>query len=293
MQATEPTLLISLLALAAAAQFAAGTLLVKRGLGAVDSVTGAVIQIFVSMLVFALAAPFAVEASFWLSPAVWVFAGIGLARPSFSTILANEGTRRLGPTIATTMESTSPILAVLGGVLFLSEHLTLPIAVGTLGVVGGVAVLSGRGRLPRSWPLWAVLLPLGAATIRSMAHVGAKWGLQILPSVVMSGLIAYTVSFVVAMAVSVGRGRRVRGGLLHPGAVWFVLAGVTNAGAIFTLNSALMLGQVVLVSPLVATYPLFTMLGSKLFYRSDPISGRMLLGVALTVPSVILITLWR
>jgi drug/metabolite transporter (DMT)-like permease len=75
--------------------------------------------------------------------------------------------------------------------------------------------------------------------------------------------------------------------------VWFVLAGVTNAGAIFTLNSALMLGQVVLVSPLVATYPLFTMLGSKLFYRSDPISGRMLLGVALTVPSVIVITLWR
>jgi drug/metabolite transporter, DME family len=289
-----PGLLTSALALLSSLQFAAGTLLVKRGLRNADSVTGAVIQIAISMVLFALAAPFALHLGDFLSPAVWVFAAIGLLRPSFSTMLANEGTHRLGPTISTTMESMSPLFAVLGGVVFLHERLTPPLALGTLGVMAGVMVLSRRGRLPRAWSAWALAFPLGAALIRSMAHVAAKWGLTLLPSVVMSGLIAYTVSFVIAGGVRTARsahGSPGRGTLLGQGMVWFALAGATNAGAIYALNSALMRGQVVLVSPLVATYPLFTLLGSRLFYRSEPITGRMLLSVAVIVPSVIVITL--
>jgi drug/metabolite transporter (DMT)-like permease len=286
-------LLTSALALLAAAQFAAGTLLVKRGLQYADSITGATIQIAVSMVVFALAAPFTIQASDWLSPAVGIFAALGLLRPSVSTMLANEGTRRLGPTISTTMESMSPFFAVLGGVLVLSERLATTTAVGTLGVVAGVAVLSARGRLPRAWSTWALLFPLGAALIRSGAHVAAKMGLLLLPNVVLSGLVAYTVSFVVALGVRSARPAAARPRPSREALLWFVLSGITNAGAIFALNSALMLGQVVLVSPVVAAYPVFTILGSRLFFRQDPITGRMVLALLLVVPSVMLITLGR
>jgi drug/metabolite transporter (DMT)-like permease len=288
----HPSVLTSGLALLAALFFAAGTLLVKRGLQQLDSVSGAVIQIAVSLLAFAAAGPFAISAGDWLSPAVWVFAAIGLLRPSITTILANEGTRRLGPTLSATLESLSPVFAVTGGVVFLAERATWPIVLGTAGVVSGVMVLTRRGRLPRSWTAWALLFPLGAALIRSSAHLGARWGLLMLPNVVMSGLVANGVSFAIALGVRRVHGRA--GGpppLLRPGAGWFVASGVTNATAIFCLNSALMLGQVVYVSPVVAAYPLFTLLGSRLFYRQEPITVRLLLGMLLIVPSVVLITL--
>jgi drug/metabolite transporter (DMT)-like permease len=285
------SLLISLLALLAAMSFACGTLMVKRGLQHTDSVTGAVIQIGTSMVIFGLAAPFFVSGSDWLSPAVWVFAAVGLARPSFSTILANEGTRRLGPTLSSTFESLSPLFAVMGGAAFLAEQLTPAAVLGTLGVVAGVVVLTARGRLTRSWRAWALAFPLGAALIRSAAHVAARWGLLMLPNVILSGAVAYTVSFAVAFGVNRVRRRPAPRAPLTRGVLWFVGSGTSNAAAIFALNSALMLGPVVQVSPLVATYPLFTLLGGRLLYRQEPITGRMLLAVALIVPSVILITM--
>jgi DME family drug/metabolite transporter len=300
MTASAPTLLASSLALLAAVQFAASSLLVKRGLAHGDSISGASVQIAVSFVVFALAAPLAISAADWLSPAVWIFAAVGLMRPVFSTMLAYEGTRRLGPTISSTVESTAPLFAVAGGVLVLSEHLTLSTLLGTLGVVAGILVLSQRSRLRRGWPLWALGFPLCAALIRSAAHVAVKIGLLLLPNVVLSGLVAYGVSLLVALGVlGVRRSHERRAGQGHPGrrwrsaagSGWFALSGLSNAGAIFALNSALRIGDVVQVSPVTASVPVFTLLGSWLFLRQESLTRRMVLGVLLVVPSVALITL--
>jgi drug/metabolite transporter (DMT)-like permease len=289
--ALTPHVITVALALLSAALFATGTLLVKRGLKDSDSITGALIQIVVSFVAFACLAPWTIQAADWRSSAVWIFAIVGLLRPAFSTILANEGNHRLGPTISTTMESVSPIFAVLGGMVFLAERMTLGLALGTLGVVLGVAVLSWRGRVPRSWPAWALAFPVGAALIRSGAHVAVKEGLLLLPNVVMSGLVAYGVSTVVACGVRATQPLARRPRLLQRRMGWFALSGISNAGAIFALNSALMRGQVVLVSPLVAVYPLFTMLGAWLFLRNETVTLRTVLAVLIIVPAVILISL--
>ncbi len=166
-------------------------------------------------------------------------------------------------------------------------------AVGTLGVVAGVHVLSGRGSTQRDWPLWALALPVGAAAIRAGAHVVVKWGLLLLPNVVLSGLASYCVSSVVALGL-----RRVRGGtrsaaLRGPGLGWFIGSGCLYTLATLCLNLGLLLGDVVQVSPLVSTYPLFTMLGSRLFYGQELIGRRTVLAVLLIVGSVVLITVAR
>lgn len=302
MTQSAPHLLAGGLALLAALQFAAGSLLVKRGLAHGDSISGAAVSIASSFVVFALVAPFAVSGSDWLSPAVWIFAAVGLMRPVISTMLGNEGTRRLGPTVSSTVESTSPLFAVAGGVLVLAEHLTLSTLLGTLGVVAGVLVLSQRDGKRRSWPLWALGFPLGASMIRSAAHVAVKMGLLLLPNVVLSGLVAYGVSLGVALGILGLRRSHERRGGRAPGAPrwrsaagigWFALNGLANAGAIFALNSALRIGDVVLVSPVTASVPVFTLLGSWLFLRQEPLTGRMVLGALVVVPSVVLITLGR
>ena len=248
----DSNLIASLFALSAAALFGSGIVFVKLGLKTVDSFNGALISISTSALVFAVTAPIYMERHYWLSPAVLVFAAIGLVRPVLSTNLAFAGANFLGPTLSTTVASTTPIFAVLGGVIFLSESLTGPIVGGTLGVVAGVMVLSWRGQAHRDWPLWALLFPLGAAFIRSFAHVGAKAGLQFLPSPMMAGFCAYSVSVLVALLA-----RRFRTSdpinLRLPGTRWFMLTGLSNAGAIFSLNSGLVAGTVVMVSPVTYT----------------------------------------
>ncbi len=282
---------VPLLALLASLQFAGSVILVKVALGKGDSMTGTAISIGTSFLLFGLAAPFFTSLAEWGSPAVWIFAGIGLLRPSLSTLLAYEGTHRLGPTVSTTVESVSPLFAVLGGMLLLSEEVGPGTMLGTLGVVAGVMVLSARGGGPRDWSRWALLFPLVAAMIRSGAHVGARWGLMLTPNVVLSGTVAYGVSFLIALCTA-SLGRRMGGTrMTRGGVVWFALAGAGNAGAIFALNFALMLGQVSHVSPLIGTYPLFTLLLSLAFYRRERLGWRTVLAVLLVVPSVMLISL--
>ena len=279
------------LALLASLHFAVGAVLVKRGLHHTDSVSGTVITIATSLVIFGIAAVFTVERGEWFSPVILIFAAIGLLRPSISTLLAYEGKHRLGPTISATVEATSPLFAVMGGVLLLSEPVEATTLIGAAGVVAGIMLLCLHGRGSAQWSLLALLFPLCAALIRSGAHVGARWGLTLLPNVILTGLIAYAVSFVIASSTSV-LGRKILGtrrSLL--GWKWFVLAGLANSGAIFTLNTALMLGSVSRVSPLIATYPLFTMILSALFYRQERITRLTVLAVAIVVPSVMLITL--
>lgn len=286
-------LMVAGLSLLSALQFAVATLLVKRSLQETDSITGALVAIATSLVVFAFFSPFFTTVSDWASPAVWVFAVIGLMRPSVSTMLAFEGNRRLGPTVAVTVESVSPLFAVSGAVLFLSESLSLPAALGTMGVVMGVMVLSRQGKNQRDWPLLALIFPVGAALIRSSAHLGAKWGLAILPNVLLSGLVAYSVSFLVTLGIATWRGETGQVRITRNALRWLLPIGVVNAGAIFSLNYALMLGEVGLVSPLVATVPVFTLIGSWWFYGKQSINRRTIVGVLLVVPSVVLVTLAR
>lgn len=296
-------LLPSLLALAAAVQFAVGSLLVKAGLAHTERGRGATISIAASTVAHWLAAPWLMHAADWASPAILVFAAIGLVRPVISTNLAYEGTHRLGPTISSTVASVSPLFAVTGGVLLLGEALTWPVIVGSLGVVGGIMALTARGGARRDWPLWALLLPIGAAMIRSTAHVGGRYGLGILASPYMAGLVAYSVSLLVALAATgvgarlrprapLGAGTAVTRVTLR-GARFFILAGLANAGAILALNSALLHGPVVRVSPVAASAPIFTLLFSALIYRAEAITWRTVAAVSLVVPGVMLIALMR
>jgi drug/metabolite transporter (DMT)-like permease len=64
---------------------------------------------------------------------------------------------------------------------------------------------------------------------------------------------------------------------------------VTNGAAVLLLYLALGGGPVSLVSPLVATYPLFTLVFGFAFSRREPLAARMIGGVALSVAGVMLL----
>jgi len=202
------------------------------------------------------------------------------------------GTQYLGATISSTLASTAPLFGVALGVLVLGEHLSLDIAFGTAAIVAGVVVLSWRSQVSRAWPWWALLLPIGAALLRSVAQAFAKLGMESLPSPYFVGLVGYSVSFVVAAADHHWRGAALAR-VISPGCAWLVLTGLSYGFAILSLNSALNCGRLSVVAPIVACSPLFTLLLGVSLFREQALSARVLLAVLLVVPGVVLISMGR
>jgi drug/metabolite transporter (DMT)-like permease len=101
--------------------------------------------------------------------------------------------------------------------------------------------------------------------------------------------VGYTVSSAVLIVVALVR----RSGFVRPfdrrGALWFAAVGICNGLAVLSMYAALGRGPVALVSPLVASYPVVTLLLSLAFLKQERISLQLVAGVAVTVGGVVLL----
>lgn len=283
-----------LLATAAAMLFAIGSQWQHMGLGTIDGRTGAMVSITAAAATLWLVAPFFMHWSYWLEPAVLIFAAIGLFRPALSANLAVAGLRYLGPTLVSTLASTSPLFGTAMGVLILGEMFTLPLAIGTGGIVLAVLLLSKRGKIAVDWPFWALFLPIGAAFLRALGHVLSKIGMESgIPDPYFASIVGFTVSAILTWSLRGVRREPVVVDWRAPGVKWFALGGATTAVAIVCLNTGLLRGDLVVIAPIVTTSPLFTMLLSVMIFRREKLTLKIVVATLIVVASVIVIALGR
>ncbi len=286
----ETPYLPSLLALASAFLFALSIQIQNLGLGHADPRSGALVNIGTTAVVYWLLAPFFLETSYWLTSSAALFALVGLFRPALSANLAVAGVKILGPTLTSGLAATAPIFAAFFAVLLLGETLTWPLAFGTVAVVGGIAVSALRpGSIPRTWPLWALTLPLGAAFFRSVGHPIVMIGLRELPSAFFAGLVSYSVSMVVAYLAFRIQGRRMQ--KFTWGYGWFAVAGALNGLSVYSLITALKYGQLLSIAPIVSCSPVFTILLGYLVFKRETITWRTVATVALVVSGVVVVVM--
>src|SRR5882724_1101090 len=225
-----------------------------------------------------------------LGTAFVIFAAVGVVFPAVVTLLNFASNRITGPTIAGTVSSTTPLFAVLIAIVFLGEPLTVPAGLGTASIVLGVIAFSARGeKTSRQWAAWAILLPLAGAAIRGGAQAAVKGGLALWPEPFVAVLVGYTVSCATIFAASRSLIPKNAAPLSRRGVVWFMAVGFCNGAGMLAMYAALGRGQVSVVSPLVATYPLFTLALSALFLREERFGPWVLLGVALTVAGALVL----
>jgi drug/metabolite transporter (DMT)-like permease len=231
--------------------------------------------------------PFLLELEAWHAGALALFALVGLFYPGIVTLLTYESNRQLGPTLTGAVSCTAPIFAVLAAVIFLGERLTWMLAAGGAVVVAGLMLLSTRAPM-RNAPGWRLVLPLSGAALRGIAQMLTKLALTLWPSPFAAALLGYTASTAlmwgVRACVHEEHSRLSTGGVLC-----FMSVGALNGGAVLLTYSALNEGDVVVVSPIVATYPLFTMLFSALLLKTESIGLRAIAGVLLAIGGVALI----
>lgn len=291
-----PVQLTVLLALASAFLFALSDQLAYRGLNTADARSGSVVSVAVSALFFWLFAPWLLKASYWWTNAAIIFAVIGIFRPALSIYLAMIGIGYLGPTLASSFSSTSPLWGGILAVSLLGESITPAIAIGTLSVVAGAIVAAYRPQgLLRNWPLWALLFPLAAAVVRASGHVATKYGYEELPSPYFASLVSISVSAVLGWVVFSLQGHRFKGGKdvrqWLAAYKWFAVSGTLNGMSIYTLNTALEQGSVVTVMPVASAGPVFTLLLGLFVFRRETITWRTVASIALVVCGVLLVIL--
>lgn len=278
--------------LIAAILFGAGTTAVRQGLKYLDPQTGSVVSIATSVVCFLAISPWWMHASYWANPGVWVFAAGGLVHPIFSRLLAYEANKRVGPTVSSAFDGTSPLFAAGMAIAFLDESLTLPIAIGTLLTMGGVIALYWSPSISSKLMQGAALFAVGAAFLRALIGVIGKYGMEMLPSPLMAGLVAYSVSTIAASLILAVRHRSNPITFHRAGLAWFMLSGVVSGVAVTCFFYALLYGDVIVVTPIVSTVPLFAMLTAVIF-RVERITARIVFAVMIVIAGVAVVSFGR
>lgn len=291
----ESAFLPVLYSIAGSVLFGVQIILTKRSLEYLDSPqTCSMIVMGTCLLIFWSAASFFMEFHFWTNPAVLIFILTGFFHPLFSMYLGFEATKRLGPTISAIIASTTPLIATAGAVLFLEgETLTMQLLLGIMGTVVGIVLLIWKRKgFERNWTFPILLFPIGAASLRAGNQVVGKFGLSLLPSPFFACLISFTVSFFCSFLIF--RHRTARSSITIPlaGFKWAVATGVCTAMGILCMYSALSSGPVVVVSPILSTFPIFTTIITLLF-RQEKLTFRSIFAMIIVVSAVVWISVNR
>lgn len=170
--------LVPFYGLASALLFALSNHFTNMGLERSNARAGTLVSVATSALVYWLFAPFFLQGWYWLTTAALMFAVVGIIRPALSTTLAISSIKMMGPTLGSALTAGTPIFGAMFAIIILGESLSPPVAVGTAAVVAGAVVAAWNPKgLQRTWPLWAIVLPLGASLIRAIGHIVTKYGL--------------------------------------------------------------------------------------------------------------------
>ena len=275
-------------ALAAAICFGGALVVTHLGLRHATPVRGAAISITFTLLLWWPLAHFLVDWSQWQAGALAIFASVGLFYPGVVMMLTYESNRLLGPTLTGAASSTTPVFAVVSSMLLLGERPDAQVTAGGLIVVTGLVMLSRKAPM-RLAPGWHLVLPLSAAALRGIAQSLIKLGLLIWPSPYTAALLSYTTSAAVVWSAAARRSVTRSSPITWRSLLWFAAVGALNGSAVLLMCYALQHGSVGVVSPVIATYPLFTLMFSAALLRREELTWKSCAGSVLTVAGVAII----
>ncbi|MGE5218719.1 MAG: EamA family transporter [Chloroflexota bacterium] len=208
-------------------------------------------------------------------------------------LLAYTGVLKIGASRSSSLQSISPLIAATIAVAVLKEPASALIIAGTLSVVSGIVLVSWKAEreLP-SFRWWHLLLPVGAACLTGINHPLRRYAFSLsnepLFFSAFMGLVSL-VGFVIYRLVSPHKQRldwstRAR--------LPFLWTGISETLSILFIMTSLSLGRVVLVAPIAATYPVWALIGAKIFLRDvEKITLKTVIGILSVVAGTIAIHL--
>lgn len=278
-----------ILALSAATFFALALVLTQFGLRRLSPLDGASISIPTTAAAFVATSPFLADFGGWRLEGAVPFALAGLFFPVAVTLLTFASNRSLGPTLTGALGNLTPLFAVAGAIAMIGDAPSTPQIAGIAAIfVGAIVLYLGRPLHAHASSNIAFLLPIAAALLRGLAQPLVKLGLAAWPNPFAASTIGYVVSATIVVAIRTAA-RRTTGRRDFRGILWFAAVGLCNGAAVWATYAALARGPVTLVAPLVATYPLATLLLERAVMRDAPIRPAAIGGVIAVIGGVVIL----
>jgi drug/metabolite transporter (DMT)-like permease len=242
-----------------------------------------------------------------LSPTtLWPFVLAGVLYPALFRLLYYTGIDRIGANVTGAVVAANPAVAALLAIPLLGERFTVATAAGLIAIVGGAGLLqladetdADGGSAGTSAATDVIvrelagsdardlLYPLGALVAVGVGYVLISFGLDSFPHAVTATAITQTAGVLTLLAVLLqsGDARRQVGVVSgHRAGLAFVVgAGAVVAVGWLSQFAALGIGSVVVVVPLVNTYPLVIAAVSYGLARQLPRSPRVVAGIVAIV----------
>jgi drug/metabolite transporter (DMT)-like permease len=283
-----------LIALAAALSYATSGISAKRGLRYSTPATVTLVSLLVHAL--SLWALLLLTSGVPAVPpwALFLFFVTGTLQPVIR-LFTYAGIHHMGASRGTTIRGSHPFFSVTLAILFLGESPNLWILLGTVMIVSGVTLISWQPAPPGgTYRWWHIGFPLGAALLAGISHPIRRHALGLADEPLF---FAATVGLVSLFWM----GGYMLSPLCRERPIWhrqairpFLLAGIFETLGILLVIVALSVGQVVVVSPIVATSPLWILLGTSLFLQGiERLTARTIIGAIAVVSGTIAISLVR
>ena len=288
------------LSLLAAIGLGGGAVSARGAMPGVHPLTTIVVSLvvgFVGVAIVALA--FAYSDFFEIPQAAlpWILA-LGVVQFSGGRSLGYLGVSIIGASRTALFISAQAPFAAFFAIAFTGESLSPLVSVGTLGVVSALLLTSGDS-LTRGWRtdrhyLVGCLTALAAGAAMGGSTVLAKKTVGIYDSplaVTVLGMLIGMIILVPALGVFAARNPAVR--TFDWKSMGFVgVSGVTTTVAIAAQFFAVQRADVVVVAPILATFPLWTLMLSHIFIsRMERITLRLTIGALLAVAGVVAVAL--
>jgi len=283
-----------LIALAAALSYATSGIAARRGMRFSTPITVTLVSLTVhtvglwSLLLLTTGVP---EVP---SGVLFLFLITGTLQPVIR-LCTYAGIFYMGASRGTTVRGSHPLFSTAIAILFLGERADFWVLAATVLIVGGVTLITWQREAEQnSSRRWHVIFPLSAALLAGISHPLRRYTLALAPEPLYFAAAIGMVSlfWIGSYLLLPFKGEK---------PVWdrraigpFLVAGGFETLGILLVITALNVGRVVVVSPVVATSPLWILLGTWIFLRGiESLTARTVAGVVLVVAGTVAISLVR
>ena len=210
-------------------------------------------------------------------------------------LLAYTGVEKIGASRSSALQSVSPLISAAIAVAILGEPTTLLIVLGTCLVVAGIVLISWKPeRQLANFRRWHLLLPIGAAFLTGINHPIRRYVLTMADEPLFFSALMGSVSLV-GFLIYFAASRRSQRLVWNRKAIGpFLATGVCETMSILMIITAISMGRVVIVAPIAASYPVWSLIQSAIFLRDvEPINWKIIMGIVSVVAGNFAIHLGR
>ena len=223
---------------------------------------------------------------------LWAAMLVGVLMPVVRW-LTYTGISKIGAARGTALRSTHPLFSALLALTFLGETATVPVLTGILLVVTGITLISWRQeeRLSSArW--WHGVYSLSGAVTAAAVHNIARFSLKSAGHPILFAAIVGVVSLVTFGGYLASAGAPNRPVWNRRAMAPFMTAAVLENLGFLLFNTALSVGPVIFVTPMVATQPMWVLVFTVVFLRSiEMVTLRTVTGSVGVVTGTLAITL--